>query len=390
MYPGYLKKFYQKYPAIMNSSYNDHYSALLSDSTEFVASYTKTFCKLGINASAIIANDEFLQTNWKVKNSIKKKDFKNLIFQQILHHKPDVLWIEDLRFVDSYLLSDIKQKVKSIKLIVAYHCSPWNSLILNKLKAFDFVITCTPGLKQEFENAGIKSYLVYHGFDTDLLPKLHIPGDITEKSLVFSGSLFTGDRYHNSRIALIETLLKENVHLSLYVTLDKEYRIRAKQILFSINSFLKKIRLEQLSEIVPFFEYGRSPVIGYSEALLRSNNKPLYGIDMFNLFISSKIVLNMHIGVAGDYAGNMRLFEVTGSGSCLLTDNKKNMPDLFDINKEVVVYDSPEDCISKVRWLLDNEDQRKRIAGLGQKKTLESHTVQDRCKSIIAIINSQL
>ena len=80
--------------------------------------------------------------------------------------------------------------------------------------------------------------------------------------------------------------------------------------------------------------------------------------------------MNIHIGVAGDYAGNMRIFEVTGVGSCLLTDNKKNMSDLFEPGKEVVVYDSPEDCIAKVKWLLENENERKKIAGSGQKKTL--------------------
>jgi spore maturation protein CgeB len=86
----------------------------------------------------------------------------------------------------------------------------------------------------------------------------------------------------------------------------------------------------------------------------------------------------------------MRLFEATGVGSCLLTDNKANMSDLFDINKEVVVYNSPGDCVARVKWLLENEEERKKIAIAGQKRTLESHTVEARCKSILEIINKEI
>jgi spore maturation protein CgeB len=98
----------------------------------------------------------------------------------------------------------------------------------------------------------------------------------------------------------------------------------------------------------------------------------------------------MHIGVAGNFAGNMRLFEVTGVGSCLLTDNKKNLADLFDVGNEIVVYDNPQDCIEKAKWLLENEQERKKIAAAGNKKTLEKHTVENRCKLILDIIDQEL
>jgi spore maturation protein CgeB len=111
---------------------------------------------------------------------------------------------------------------------------------------------------------------------------------------------------------------------------------------------------------------------------------------MLNLFRNSKIVLNYHIGVAGDFAGNMRMFEVTGVGSCLLTDNKKNMRDLFDTDTEVVVYDNEDDCVAKVKWLLDHEKERKSIGLSGQQKTLKYHTVENRCSQIIDILNNEL
>ena len=146
----------------------------------------------------------------------------------------------------------------------------------------------------------------------------------------------------------------------------------------------------ETQNVIPILQYGTKPVKNYSHSLLKKSLPSVFGIDMYNLFRRSKIVLNKHIGVAGSYAGNMRLFEVTGVGSCLLTDNKSNLGDLFDINKEIVVFDSTDDCIQKAKWLLENEEERRSIALAGQKRTLKSHTVENRCRLILEIIEKEL
>ena len=390
MYQGYLESFYRRYPGTNELSYDDHYNLLMNDTTEFAGSYTRNFRKLGIDARCVIVNDIVLQSKWKSENCIKTEKNSDILFEQTNYFKPDVLWIEDLSFLNEDWFRNIRNKVRSVRRIIVYHCAPYSKNTLEKMRTVDFIITCTPGLKTGFESEGLRSYLVYHGFDSDLLTRLNSINDRPNLNLVFSGSLITGSSFHNSRISLIESILKEDIDLALYVTLEKEYKIKAKQFIYFLRSLSKKLKMERFTDLIPFFEYGQSPVTGYSDELIRSNHRPLYGIDMYNLFNMARIVLNIHIGVAGEYAGNMRLFEVTGVGSCLLTDKKRNLKDLFDVDKEVVVYDSQEDCIEKVKWLLENENQRKEIALLGQKKTLESHKVEDRCKSIIEIINKEL
>jgi spore maturation protein CgeB len=390
MYQGYLDSFYRKNPQTKELVYNDHLNLLMNDATEFAASYIRNFRNLGIETKCVISNDNLLQRKWKSENKLNSDKNSDILFEQINSFKPEILWIEDLSQLNSDWFNNVRKKIKTVKLIVAYHCAPYNKVLLDKLKNVDFIITCTPGLKQSFEQEGLKAYLVYHGFDAELLKRVERRGDSHIKNLVFSGSLITGGRFHNSRINLIESLIREKIDLALYATLEKNFRIRAKQLIFSVTGILKKLKMESLANKIPFFEHGQSPVQGYSDALKGSNHPSLYGIGMYNLFNTSKIVLNIHIGVAADYAGNMRMFEVTGVGSCLLTDNKKNMKDLFEVNKEVVVYDSPEDCIDKVKWLLQHEHEREEIARSGQRKTLEMHTVENRCKSIIDIINNEL
>ena len=45
---------------------------------------------------------------------------------------------------------------------------------------------------------------------------------------------------------------------------------------------------------------------------------------MYQLIFDSKVVLNNHIDISQDQMANIRLFESTGLGSCLLTDYKNN------------------------------------------------------------------
>ena len=390
MYPGYLESFHKKYPQIVNLSYDEHHALLLNDTTEFAGSYYKNFRRLGIEANCIITNDSSLQNKWRSENRKKPQDAQSIIFEQVKSYDPDILWVEDLNHINSSWLEHIRKEIKSIKLIVAYHCAGFTRSLLEKLKGFDFVITCTPGIKQSFEKEGLRSYLVYHGFDKDALLRLDNHNNTKKNNLIFSGSLFPGGNLHNDRIAFIEGLLKEKIDLTLYVNLEKQYKIKIKQSIYFLSTLLNKLKLKGITDKIPIFDYARSPVRNYSEKLLKSNHKSVFGIDMYNLFDSSNIVLNMHVDVAGNYAGNMRLFEVTGIGSCLLTDNKKNLGELFDIDTEVVAYNSIEDCIEKAKWLIEHDDERKKIALCGQKKTLRLHTVEERCRTIIDIINREL
>ena len=390
MYQGSLDSFYLDNPNTKSLSYDDHCNLLINNTTEFAGCYTRNFRKLGIDTKCVISNDTSLQNKWRSENSTNSVKKSDILFEQINAFKPDILWIENLSYINTAWFKRVREEIKSIKLIIAYHCAPYNKELIEKLRKADFIITCTPGLKQAFENEGLKTYLIYHGFDNELLTRVERKGKVLSNNLVFSGSLITGGSFHNIRINLIENLIKENIDLALYVTLEKRYKIKAKQLIYILAEILKKLKLNWLTDRIPIFQYGQSPVKSYSETLLRSNQQPLYGIDMFNLFQKSKIVLNLHTGVAGDYAGNMRMFEVTGIGSCLLTDNKKNMNDLFEVGKEVMIYDSPEDCIEKVKWLLEHDQEREKIAMLGQRKTLGMHTVEIRCRSIIDIINKEL
>jgi spore maturation protein CgeB len=386
MYTGYLKSFYSGKKDIANRSYGELLDLILTDSTEFVASYLKTFREHGIDAGCIIANDKVLQDKW-LKEYASTKRFDDIIGTQVSFYKPDILWIEDLRFFSPEWFENIRRRVKSIKLIVACFCAPFNSSTIKKLQACDFVITCTPGLKSDFEKLGIRSYMVYHGFDSGLLEKINNTDRKVLNKAVFTGSLFSAGGYHAGRLELIERLVREDLDMDLFVTLENPYKMFFRNSIFLLNKLIKADRLKRL---FPVLEYGNSGITRYSAELIKAAKKPVFGIEMYRIISNYGIVLNNHGDVAGQFAGNMRLFEATGAGTCLLTDDKRNMDELFVRDHEVVVYNSVDECVDKLKWLLDHETERKRIAAGGRKKTLSAHTVENRCRIIKSIIEYEL
>lgn len=107
------------------------------------------------------------------------------------------------------------------------------------------------------------------------------------------------------------------------------------------------------------------------------------GDDMVNTINSYKIHLNCNI--SNDI--NYRTFETCGCGTMLLTNYTPGLEKLFDIGKEIVVYDGLEDLDNKVKYYLNNEDERIKIEKAGYERVKRDHTYFERAKLLIKIIN---
>ena len=97
---------------------------------------------------------------------------------------------------------------------------------------------------------------------------------------------------------------------------------------------------------------------------------------MLNELNSYQIAFNYHNKHTGDYACNMRIFESTGLGCCLLTDYKSNIHSMFEEDKEVITYKTNQEAISKANQLLKNPSITRAIGLAGQKKTLSEYTTE--------------
>jgi spore maturation protein CgeB len=149
--------------------------------------------------------------------------------------------------------------------------------------------------------------------------------------------------------------------------------------------------LEQLAERLPleFWGYGASALPAGSPIRERYRGEA-WGMAMYEVLAQSRIVVNRHIDVAAGYANNMRLYEATGSGALLVTDPGKNLGELYEPGREVVVYDGVEDLVERLEGLIADDAERRRIAAAGQARTLRDHTYERRMGELAALLEERV
>jgi len=138
---------------------------------------------------------------------------------------------------------------------------------------------------------------------------------------------------------------------------------------------------------VEFWGYG-TEMLPKDSIIRQICHGELWGKDMYSILSRSRLTLNRHIDLAGSYANNMRLYEATGVGACLVTDLKDNLQEMFELDKEVISYTCAEDCVEKVNYLLEQDEERKKIAKGGQQRTLREHTYFHRMQELVKIVQN--
>lgn len=114
-----------------------------------------------------------------------------------------------------------------------------------------------------------------------------------------------------------------------------------------------------------------------------------WGLDMFEIMAQSYITINRNADVETDYIGNMRIYEATGCGALLLTNDGLNMPELFE-DDEVLKYNTPEEAVELVDYYLEHREEGELIAERGQKRTLTDHTYEQRMAEIADVLEKML
>lgn len=382
-YPAFLSHFYGLEGRLDQLPYQEHQNKIRRQSPGWSASMCSALSRLGIETTEIYSNAAPLQSCWAKENNLPNDVApRQIIFRQIEKFRPNVLFVEDLQEFDGPFLSELKQ-IPGIRLMLGLHCAPYTKDLLSRFRPLDAIITCSPGMKPDFDSAGLRSFVIYHAFAPETLRTLKLSMD-KRFDLLFAGSIYSGPGLHNQRRNLLEELIKKEINLTLLASAGPKapFKNFARWGLSKLNQGLKiPGRLGQVKgHKFPLFRDTLRPYI----------KPPVWGEAMMEATRASKVVLNIHVDAAGDFAANMRLFEVTGLGSCLLTDRKKNLSNLFDVGKEIVDYGSPAECSEKARWLLDHPIEREAIAAAGQLRTLKDHTYEARAAELDLLIRSLL
>jgi spore maturation protein CgeB len=400
-YPAYLKQFYARNESLGKQPYSTQYEKLVDDCFGWADFWTHALEKVGYQVWEPIGNAESMQKMWAEENKLiydGRYWLTEIAISQVRQFKPTILFADDYSTYTSDFLNYIRQECPSIKLILGW-CGAPNASI-SDFCAYDIVLSNIPHVVSNLRKGGFQSEYIKHAFEPRVLEKIDLNHS---KNIPFSflGSIVKSNSFHNQREELIIKLL-QTTNLEVFsdvIKLNFREKLKTKLRQATYDTFqvvnkskLVKQYISELPEIYNFINNKRRPDFSnYVNSLIASqSHTPLFGLEMFQGLHNSQITLNNHIDFSSDFASNMRLFEATGIGTCLLTDWKQNLFNMFELDREIVTYKSVEECVEKVNWLLKHPKALGEIAKSGQERTLKDHTFACRALELDIIIRRHL
>lgn len=104
-------------------------------------------------------------------------------------------------------------------------------------------------------------------------------------------------------------------------------------------------------------------------------------------FVFKQSKINLNITMCSIQTGlSQRIFDVLGCGAFLLTNYQGEIPEYFEIGKDLDCYESIKECHEKVAYYLAHNDLRLEIADNGYQKVKAMHTYRIRIARILKII----
>lgn len=363
-YPAFLAATYRASPELAQRPYADQLQALLEACFGTSDFYSRHLRSLGCDAIDVIGNCMPLQAKWARDSGLRISTLMrvpagihripllgrwlaglpgllDVAMAQVRSFKPDVLYCQNLSFFPPARLAALRDHVG---LVVGQIASPLPPPAY--IAGYDLILTSFPHFVPRLRAMGVGSEYFRIGFDTRVLERIGTVAKDIDVSFVGGIS-----RHHDKAVPLLEALARQTP--------------------------------------IQFFGYGaqsldaRSPIAG-------RHRGEAWGLDMYRTLARSRVTLNRHINVAENHANNMRLYEATGTGAMLLTDDKDNLGELFDVGREVVSYRTADEAVALIRHYSENPDEAAAIARAGQQRTLREHTYAKRMEELVPILSRWL
>lgn len=397
------RAFYAQDLGLAQQPYAEQQRRLFEQAYVYSDSFSRVMRELGHEAYELVYDLEILQKTWAREQGVtyQEKSWQaDILWAQLKQIQPEVVYFQDIHSLPYRQRRDLKRAFPSIRLVVAYKGYPG---AFHELDDLDMLLVSTPTIAEQYRAQGLKAELVYHCFDEAIGSSLQpTAADEPRFDFTFLGSSGFGYGFdHQARFWMLVALLKQkNLEAWVDEINQSHFLSRARHTVY--NTGIRLLKHVPDSALADLFYSAVMPrgLTQYRGMLIptrplrrlfpRQCHGPLFGLPMYDVLRRSKVTFNKHASGAENSVGNIRLFQATGVGTCLLTDTGINLADLFEADREVVTYSSLPECLDKVTYLLTHERERQQIAAAGQARTLREHTVQVRYREIENMIQQKL
>jgi len=261
----------------------------------------------------------------------------------------------------------------------------------------DLMISCAGEAVERFARQGLRAAQLHHGYDPRVETRLEHSPKRWEVSFV--GQILADDAIHSTRARVLERI-REQSSIAMFSpdgTTRPRDRMRAslrdlagRAGRMLLRAGVPEKALRRVPRLARAAAAGRTRGPGISPALRAQLRPPAFGLAMYQVLRDSHATLNVHADSSPRFASNMRLFEATGMGTCLVTDWKENLGNLFELDREVVAYRSVEELEEKLRWLASAPAERRAIAAAGRARVLREHTYARRAARLDGLIREAI
>lgn len=141
--------------------------------------------------------------------------------------------------------------------------------------------------------------------------------------------------------------------------------------------------LSALSEKFNVSLYTRSDTSMLSNVRNRGGANTI--TEMPKIFHAGKINLNITMRPI-ETGLSLRIWDVLGCGGFLISNYQAEIPEYFEIGKDLEVYESEADLLEKVDYYLRHDAQRMEIALSGYEKVAKYHTYEVRLAEMFRIL----
>jgi hypothetical protein len=397
----------------VDASYDAQLQAFFDNSLIYSDSFSDAMRALGNDAVELIPNAEIIQKTWAHEHGATygADDWiREILYAQIEAVRPDVIFIQGLSTDPENFQSTraFRERFPFVRLVVGYSgfVSP-----LDDLEGLDVIIGSMPFLRDYYAASGLPTHMVYHSFDPRSFGRIGgvsawRPGFSLQdrpNALTFTGTSGVGHGpTHATRYwELLQLMLDQPLACWLDDRAGKAdaaaQTIPPAQMSHLVEGLQKsairhgaEIAVQALRKMLAEALGRDQPFLHLASLFPDLCHAPVYGIDMLGLLGKSRITLNRHTDAMGTSFGNIRAFEATGMGACLVSDAGSNVNEIFEPDSEIVTYASVDEAVEKISYLRENDAVRMAIAQAGQARTLHEHTSTHRSHTYHEIISNAL
>lgn len=92
--------------------------------------------------------------------------------------------------------------------------------------------------------------------------------------------------------------------------------------------------------------------------------------ELVPMYQRCRIGINIHLSFG---PSNIRMYQLPANGVMQLCDCPEGIGEVFEVGKEVIMYHSIEEAIELIKYYLNDDEERKKIAEAGYKKVMKDY-----------------